>query len=440
LSSLKPLSLLSPYFSSFLDTWNLIIEYSLEGFDAILLLPMTPFSSIPEALEALKAGKFVIVVDDEDRENEGDLVLPAEHITKEKMAFMIRYTGGVVCMPLTDEIANQLHLPPMVSNNTSKLGTPFTVSIDAAEGTTTGISAEDRTVTVRSALRPDAKPSDFRQPGHIFPLRAKNGGVLVRAGHTEATIDLCLLAGSRPIGVLSELMHDDGTMMRLPALIDFAKKHEIPLINIGDLIAWRRKNEMLVRFDAESDLETKTGLWKIRVYTDLVREQEHVALIKGTIRPSEPILVRVHSECLTGDALGSHHCDCGEQLRIAMQRIEKEGSGVLLYVRQEGRGIGLANKIRAYDLQQKEGLDTVQANIKLGFKADLREYGIGAQILRDVGVRSLRLLTNNPKKVIGLQGYGLNIAEQLPLTIASHTVRQKKYLDTKKKKLGHLLP
>jgi 3,4-dihydroxy 2-butanone 4-phosphate synthase/GTP cyclohydrolase II len=400
--------------------------------------PMTDLSDIPAAIAAIRAGKFVVVVDDEERENEGDLIIAAEHVTPEKMAFMIRYTGGVVCMPLTDDIADQLHLPPMVQRNTSRLGTPFTVSIDAVDGTTTGISAPDRARTVLAAARPDAAPGDFTQPGHVFPLRAQAGGVLVRAGHTEASVDLCRLAGLRTVGVLSELMHDDGTMMRLPSILDFAREHGMPVITIADLIAWRRRNETLVRMESESDLETDTGMWKIRVYKDLLHDADHIVLVKGDIGPDDATLVRVHSECLTGDVLGSHHCDCGEQLHEAMSRIAKEGKGVLLYLRQEGRGIGIANKIRAYALQEKEGLDTVEANEALGLAPDLREYGIGAQILLDVGVRKLRILTNNPKKIIGLQGYGLEVVEQMPIEIAPSSERQRRYLRAKKDKMGHI--
>ncbi|PIQ76210.1 bifunctional 3,4-dihydroxy-2-butanone-4-phosphate synthase/GTP cyclohydrolase II [Candidatus Peregrinibacteria bacterium CG10_big_fil_rev_8_21_14_0_10_49_24] len=397
---------------------------------------MHVFSGIPQAIDALRDGNFVIVVDDEDRENEGDIVIAADHITAEKMAFIIRHTGGVVCLPMSNTIADSLDLPPMVMRNTSKYSTPFTVSIEAAEGVTTGISAEDRAHTIRTAISTVAKPEDLRRPGHIFPLRAEDGGVMVRAGHTEASVDLCRLAGLREAAVLSELMHDDGTMMRLPALTAFAKQFDIPLISIADLIALRNRNETFVRREAESDLESDTGMWKLIVYSDALHNHEHVALIKGEVSGTQPTLVRVHSECLTGDVFGSCHCDCGAQLGLAMDMMEAEGKGVLLYLRQEGRGIGLANKIRAYALQQK-GFDTVEANEELGLPTDLRQYGIGAQILKDIGLCNIRLLTNNPKKIAGLNGYGLHVVEQLPLEIKNLSEKQKKYLETKKRKLGH---
>ena len=400
---------------------------------------MSPLSSILQALDALRAGGFVIVVDDERRENEGDLVIAAERISEEKMAFMIRHTGGVVCMPVSNELADKLDLPPMVSHNTSRLGTPFTVSIDAENGVTTGISAGDRARTILAAIDPRTTSSDLRRPGHIFPLRAREGGVLVRAGHTEAALDLCRLAGLKSAGVISEMMHDDGTMMRLPSLQAFAAERKIPLLSIEDLIAWRRKNETMIRLEAESDLDTESGPWKVRVYWDALNQRDHVAMIRGTIVPDEPTLVRVHSECLTGDVFASRHCDCGAQLHQAMARIAREGRGVILYMRQEGRGIGLANKIRAYALQEKEGLDTVEANVRLGLPADLREYGIGAQILKDIGVGKIRLLTNNPKKIIGLEGYGLEVIEQMPIEIGNLSARQKRYLRTKKEKMGHIL-
>lgn len=399
---------------------------------------MPNFSTIADAFDALRAGNPVIVTDDESRENEGDIVLAAEHATPEKMAFIIRHTGGVVCLALNNDIADKLDLPLMVDKNTSRMGTPFTISIDAADGITTGISAADRSQTVRVALDALSKPSDLRHPGHIFPLRARDGGVLVRAGHTEAAVDLCVLSGLRPGAVISELMHDDGTMMRLPAIRDFALTHGIPVVAIADLIAWRCRHESLVRLEAESDLETDLGMWKMRVYRDGVNDREHAALIRGNISTTHPTLVRVHSECLTGDVFHSRHCDCGEQLRLAMETIVREESGVLVYLRQEGRGIGLANKIRAYDLQQRENLDTAEANVRLGFPTDLRTYGIGAQILKDIGVGQLRLLTNNPKKIVGLDGYGLHVVDQLPIAVMPISERQRKYLRTKKEKMGHL--
>lgn len=400
---------------------------------------MESFSAIADALEALRVGRFVIVVDDEDRENEGDLIVAAEHVTESQMAFLIRYTSGIVFLSLSNEIANQLNLPPMVAHNTSRRGTPFTVTIEAAEGVDTGVSARDRVTTIRAAINPVAIPEDLSRPGHIFPLRASDGGVLVRAGHTEASVDLCRLAGLRAGAAGAELMHEDGTMMRLPALQAFAQEHDIPVITVADIIAYRRRTETLVRREAESDLETDTGMWRIVIYKDVVHDREHVALVKGAIDPLRPSLVRVHSECLTGDVLGSHHCDCGLQLHMAMEMIEQEESGVLLYLRQEGRGIGLTNKVRAYDLQLRHGFDTAEANVQLGLPVDLREYGVGAQILRDLGVGHLRLLTNNPKKIVGLEGYGLHIMEQIPLRAANLTDRQQNYLRTKRDKMGHLL-
>jgi 3,4-dihydroxy 2-butanone 4-phosphate synthase/GTP cyclohydrolase II len=401
------------------------------------MMKRNTFATIPEALEALRQGKMIIVVDDEERENEGDLVIAAQHMTTEKMAFFIRNTGGVVCLSLSNDIANTLELPPMVARNTSARGTPFTVSIEAAENVTTGISACDRTTTVVAAINSVASPEDLCRPGHVFPLRAENGGVLVRAGHTEASVDLCKLAGLREGAVISELMHEDGSMMRLPDLKIFAKTHGIALMSIADLIAYRRKNETFIRKEAETILETQTGEWAMRVYNETIHNTEHVALIKGTIEPLTPTLVRVHSECLTGDAFGSLHCDCGAQLNSAMQQIADEGSGVIVYMRQEGRGIGLTNKVRAYNLQD-QGLDTVEANEKLGFPTDLRTYGIGAQILKDCNVGHMRLLTNNPKKVVGLEGYGLHLTEQVPLHTELTTEKQKKYVHTKKEKMGHL--
>ncbi len=397
-----------------------------------------PFCDVPAALKALKKGGFVIVVDDEGRENEGDLVLAAEFATQEKLAFMIRYTGGVVCLPLSNAIADQLERPSMVQRNTSKFGTPFTVSIEARKGVSTGISAADRATTIRAAINPKAVAKDLVRPGHIFPLRADDGGVLCRAGHTEATIDLCRIAGLREGAVLSELMHDDGTMMRLKSIVPFAVEHSIPILQIADLIAYRRKTESLIGLEARSVLATKYGEFTVSVYEDDLHRKEHVALTMGKISASNPTLVRVHSECITGDVFGSSHCDCGQQLHLALARIASEGKGVLVYLRQEGRGIGLTNKIRAYELQHL-GMDTVDANRALGLPDDLREYGIGAQILKDLGVGKIRLMTNNPKKVVGLEGYGLRITEQVPIEITPRNAKQKKYLKTKKSRMKHRL-
>jgi 3,4-dihydroxy 2-butanone 4-phosphate synthase/GTP cyclohydrolase II len=390
-------------------------------------------------MEALRAGRMIIVVDDEQRENEGDLVMAAEHVTDDAMAFIIRHTGGVVCLALSPAIADQLDLPPMVRVNTSRRQTPFTVSVEAAQGITTGISAPDRTQTIRAAINPVAVPGDLVRPGHVFPLRAQEGGVLIRAGHTEAAVDLCRLAGIRQGAVISELMHDDGTMMRLPDIQIFAAQHDIPILLIADLIAYRRRTETFVRREAESSLQTETGEWQIHVYRDTVHGEDHVALTKGTLDPLAPILVRVHSECFTGDTLRSLRCDCGHQLRTAMQLIQEEGRGVVLYLKQEGRGIGLANKIRAYKLQQEEGLDTAEANERLGLPVDLRDYGIGAQILKDLGVGKIRLLTNNPRKVVGLTGHGLHIVSQVPIELPTKTPEQHRYLKTKKEKMGHVI-
>lgn len=397
-----------------------------------------PFHSLEDALKDFSAGKMVIVMDDENRENEGDLILAAEFVTPEKMAFIIRHTGGVVCLALSQHIANLLNLPPMVEKNTSPRSTAYTVSIDAARDISTGISAEDRSKTVLTAILPDARPEDLVRPGHVFPLRAEEGGVLWRGGHTEASVDLCRLSGLREGAVLSELMLEDGSMMRYPELFSFAEKYGIKIISIADLISYRRKTERFIRLDAESDLETDTGSWKIRIYRDLLHDTDHIALIRGVIDSSLPTLVRVHSECITGEVFGSKHCDCGLQLDKSMEMIASEGRGVFLYMKKhEGRGIGLSNKIKAYDLQKK-GMDTVEANLNLGFPEDLRTYGVGAQILADIGLGKIRLLTNNPKKMGGITGYGLDIVEQIPIEIPPNALNYA-YLKAKKNKLGHIL-
>lgn len=400
-----------------------------------LLKKMSP--NVEHALAALQGGKFVIVIDDADRENEGDLVLAAQFATPQKLAFMIRHTGGVVCLALSNAIADRLELPAMVLRNTSKRSTPFTVSIESREGVETGISAADRTKTILTAIDPDTRPEDLSRPGHVFPLRAQDGGVLWRSGHTEASVDLCRMAGLREGAVLSELMKEDGTMMRTPDLKKFAKKHKIPILTVKELIEQRRACESLIVLSAESQLETRYGTFDISVYTD-VHRREHVALKMGEVTSDEPTLVRVHSECITGDVFGSRHCDCGEQLDLALQRVAAEGKGILIYLRQEGRGIGLTNKIRAYALQHL-GYDTVDANRALGLPDDLREYGIGAQILKELGAGKIRLLTNNPKKVHSLGGYGLKIVDQLPIEVIPNGTKQKKYLETKKKRMRHRL-
>ena len=393
-------------------------------------------ATIPELLDELRDGRPIIVVDDEDRENEGDLVLAAEFATTERLAFIIRHTGGIVCLSMPDDRADRLELPPMVDRNTSNRETAFTVTIEAAEGVTTGISAADRAHTIRLAARDGASAADFSRPGHVFPLRAKSGGVLRRAGHTEAGVDLCRLAGLKPVAAISELMHDDGSMMRLPALLEFARDHGLKVGTIADLIAYRLQvDPFVVRVD-EARLPTPWASFHIVGYRDTVSDKEHVALVLGEVDDGEPVLVRMHSECLTGDALHSLRCDCGFQRDASLKAIADAGRGVLVYLRQEGRGIGLMNKIRAYHLQD-DGADTVEANEQLGFAPDLRDYGIGAQILRDLGVRRLRLLTNNPRKVVSLQGYGIDVVERVPLHVGENPYNET-YLATKRAKLGHL--
>ncbi len=394
-------------------------------------------SSIAEAIEEIKAGKFIIVVDDEDRENEGDLVMSAEKVTAKSINFMAKHARGLICVPLTGKRLDELQIPMMVSDNTSKFSTAFTVSVEAKHRVSTGISAADRAETVRVLVDPATKFEDLARPGHMFPLRARDGGVLVRAGHTEAVVDLSRLAGLFPAGVLCEIMNEDGTMARLPQLEVMAEKFEIKIISVADLIAYRRRHEKLVRRVAETKLPTRYGEFTAIAYKSDIDPDEHLALVMGNISTEESVLVRVHSECLTGDVFGSFRCDCGEQVTLAMQSLAKEGRGVFLYMRQEGRGIGFHNKLRAYALQDS-GLDTVEANLSLGFAPDLRDYGIGAQILADLGLHEIRLLTNNPKKVIGLEGYGLKVAETVPI-VTSPNPYNLHYLETKQKKLGHLL-
>ena len=396
-----------------------------------------PLATIPEAIEDIKAGKFVIVVDDEDRENEGDLVMAAEKVTPEAINFMAKYARGLICMPMTGERLDFLHIPMQSSNNTSHFGTAFTISVEAKYGTTTGISAADRACTVQTLVNPKTKPEEIAMPGHMFPLRARDGGVLVRVGQTEATVDLARMAGFKPAGVCCEIMNDDGTMARLPQLEVFAKKHGLKIISVAELVTYRYRHERLVTRVTEAQLPTKFGDFKIIAYRSNTDPTEHVAVVMGNVNTDEPVLVRVHSQCLTGDVFHSMRCDCGEQIDIAMKRIAEEGRGVVVYMRQEGRGIGLHNKLKAYALQDK-GMDTVEANLALGFKADQRDYGVGAQILADLGVHKMRLMTNNPKKMSGLAGYGLEIIEQLPITTKPNQ-HNKRYLQTKKEKMGHLL-
>ncbi len=395
------------------------------------------FSTIPDAIRQFRSGKMVLVVDDPDRENEGDLIIAAEKVTPAAINFMARFGRGLICVPMTAERLDELKVDPMVVRNTELREAAFTVSVDVKKGTTTGISAADRAKTIHALIDRKTKPEDLAKPGHVFPLRARPGGVLVRTGHTEAGIDLARLAGLYPAAVICEVIGENGRMSRLPALKTFAKQHKMPLITIQDLIAYRRRHEKLVNTLVSTTIPTKFGLFEIHLYEDIILREHHVAIVKGNVFGAKNVPVRVHSSCFTGDILHSLRCDCGEQLKAALEIIGKADKGVIIYMHQEGRGIGLANKLHAYELQE-QGLDTVQANLKLGFPADLRDYGIGAQIMVDLGLSSIHLLTNNPRKIVGLEGYGLNITKRIPLVIKSNP-HNKRYLSTKQKKLGHLL-
>lgn len=397
----------------------------------------TTFATVEEVLQEIRAGRMVIVVDDENRENEGDLLMAAEKATPEAVNFMAKYGRGLICVPLTNEALERLGIPPMVNRPQDSMETDFTVSVDAREGTTTGISAHDRALTIRLLADPNSTSRDFVQPGHIFPLRGKEGGVLRRPGHTEAAIDLARLAGLQPAGVICEIMNEDGTMARLPELKEFAKKHGLKILRIADLVRYRMRRERLIRRVTETKLPTRYGLFQLYGYEEVLTGKTIPALVLGDIKPDEPVLVRMHSECLTGDVFGSLRCDCGEQLDLALKKIQEVGQGVLVYLPQEGRGVGLANKLRAYALQD-QGLDTVEAQKALGLPVDARDFGIGAQILADIGVGKIRLMSNNPRKFSGLSGYGLEIVERVPLTIPPNQVNRG-YLEAKKTKLGHLL-